>query len=136
MSEETHSDLDLRVRVLKVAMGAHFLSFVARSDAPTLAQELERRLDGSTDLVINADGLGVGGAFAVAALLRTSQRVAAAPGRVVVVCEDAAIREAFRLSGIPRGVLIESSFGDALRYVLARTWLEKLYSLDQTGISL
>jgi anti-anti-sigma regulatory factor len=115
---------DLRVRTLRVATGAHFLSFVTGSGAsgPTLGEELER-LASSADLVINGDGLDIDGALAVAAVLRESDRLRESRGRIILVCEDASVRRVFELLRLDRQVLLEHSLDDGFRDVIGRAWL-------------
>jgi anti-anti-sigma regulatory factor len=121
----TLSRSDLRVRTLRVATGAHFLSFVTGPDAsgPTLPEELER-LPPSADLVINVEGLDSDGARAVAAVLKESGRGRQSPGDTIIVAEKESVRRVLRRSGVGRQLLIEHSLDDAVRYVLGRALLE------------
>jgi anti-anti-sigma factor len=115
---------ELRVRTLRVATGAHFVSFVPgpRFSGPSLEEELAR-LPVTGDLVINLDGLDVDGALAVAAVLRESGRLQESAARIILVSEEASVRRMFELLGFGRTILIEASLDDAFRDVLGRAWL-------------
>jgi anti-anti-sigma regulatory factor len=127
---------DLRVRTLRVATGAHFLSFVTGSDAsgPSFAEELGR-LPRAGDLVINVNGLSIDDARAVETMLRDSARLKGPRGRIIIVCEQASIRRVFELSGLGWLVLIEHSLDDAFRYVLGHAWLSDLVAIGLAGRS-
>lgn len=117
----------LHIRTLKVATGAHFLSFVTRADAsgPTLSEELER-LPPDCDLVVNVGGLGVHAAMEVIAVLRDSRRLRESAGLIVVVCEDERLCRLFERSGLDQRIRIERSPDEAFRYVLGHGWLRAL----------
>jgi anti-anti-sigma regulatory factor len=114
----------LQVRTVRVATGAHFVSFVPGpgSSWPSLEEELGR-LPVIGDLVINADGLDEDGALTVGAVLRESGRLEDSGGRIILVCEDASVRRLFELLGLDRSILIEHSLDDSFRDVVGRAWL-------------
>jgi hypothetical protein len=113
-----------QIRVLRVATGAHFLSF--SSERPLSRRSLEEvldRLPHGGDLVVNVGGLDAAGALSVAACLRASGRLDEPDERIIVVCEEPAVRGALRRSEAEGGILLELSLEKALRDVLGRTWL-------------
>jgi hypothetical protein len=120
------SDCDLRVRVVRIATGAHLLSLAdGDSTCPSLRETLDRLPLGS-DLVLNVDGAREPELRKVIVCLQASPRIRDRPRPAMVVCRETSARSLFELPGLTRVILLEHSLQDALPYLLGRTWLEAL----------
>jgi hypothetical protein len=116
---------ELRVRTVRLATGAYFVSFVRDdvSDRRCLAEELEQ-LAGAEDLVLNLDGLDPQEAIGVSTAAATFSR-RTDPGLVTLVCERADVLEALRTADIG-AVRVERSLDRAFHRALGHAWLKFL----------
>jgi anti-anti-sigma regulatory factor len=118
------ADRDIRVRTVRIATGAHLLSFVdGNPSRPVLAEALDR-VPWNADLLVNVAGLDEHDALSVIAAMSASARVRQSRRKAIVVCGQPSVRSLFELSGLNHRLLIEESVDDALRHLSeADGWL-------------